>query len=718
MKKHEIIHLSKGGLVVDTSIGAIQLGAPPETIKDSLTMGRQVPELYIAPKNLFSHKKMLSIMDIEFPCNYNFFILKKMTVIFCTKEQQNIIRDLLKEAIIGPDTLNLEIEYPGGANNKSFPKMLEEMRYFRQHPVHGNEFFLDDIAEFHVFDENNELNYKGMIIKLDEESNIIKISDKDSEFELPWDIDYSNTDHNDCADQEIFIPPSFGVTTLGSSHGFDPKGKTSGFIFWINGIGVMVDPPVDSAIWLIEQNVDPKMVNSVILTHCHSDHDSGVMQKVLLEGRVKLYTTSTIFNSFMRKASLLTGLSIIEIVELIDFIPVTINEPININGASVIFKYRLHSIPTIGFEVSFRGKNVVYTSDHFNDCVFFKKLHDKNILTDGRYEDLSSFDWNKDMIIHEAGVPPLHTPIDTLLKLPYEYKKNIYLVHTDKDKIPANSGLKISPTGLSNTIVIEKDHTIHGESIEILNILTHLDMFIGMPLDKGAEFLSIINYVKFKQGDCLIKQGENNRKFYIIIAGKGMIYEDGVPKAMISSGSYFGETSIIQDNLAHNTVIALTDIITISIEKQDFLLFISNTSLYEKLNKLGAIRKSGSWEVINSNIHFGTLTINQKNNLESLFTLNNSIENETVIEPNNYLDFSVFWNEGLAQIIDKDNNVIKEITKGSFIGNFNYLVGENKTDFSLISKGKGSYFTIESAAMMDFLKQNPKILLDLKDEKY
>jgi hypothetical protein len=27
------------------------------------------------------------------------------------------------------------------------------------------------------------------------------------------------------------------------SHGFDPKGSTSGYIFWVNGRGIMVDPP-------------------------------------------------------------------------------------------------------------------------------------------------------------------------------------------------------------------------------------------------------------------------------------------------------------------------------------------------------------------------------------------------------------------------------------------------------------------------------------------
>ena len=42
---------------------------------------------------------------------------------------------------------------------------------------------------------------------------------------------------------EAFDPPVFGLTMLGSSHGFDACGSTSGFILWINKKGIMIDPP-------------------------------------------------------------------------------------------------------------------------------------------------------------------------------------------------------------------------------------------------------------------------------------------------------------------------------------------------------------------------------------------------------------------------------------------------------------------------------------------
>lgn len=33
----------------------------------------------------------------------------------------------------------------------------------------------------------------------------------------------------------VFKVPTLGITVLGSSHGFDPHGSTSGMIIWVNG---------------------------------------------------------------------------------------------------------------------------------------------------------------------------------------------------------------------------------------------------------------------------------------------------------------------------------------------------------------------------------------------------------------------------------------------------------------------------------------------------
>lgn len=75
-----------------------------------------------------------------------------------------------------------------------------------------------------------------------------------------------------------FRPPAFGVTVLGSSHGFDPAGTTSGYILWINHRGIMIDPPPNSA---IIHGIPHSLIEAVIVTHCHADHDAGAFQKIL-----------------------------------------------------------------------------------------------------------------------------------------------------------------------------------------------------------------------------------------------------------------------------------------------------------------------------------------------------------------------------------------------------------------------------------------------------
>ena len=95
--------------------------------------------------------------------------------------------------------------------------------------------------------------------------------------------------------------PEFGVTCLGPSHGFDPKDNTSGFIIWVNRRGIMVDPPVNSTEWLRSANVNPKLIDHIILTHTHADHDAGTFQKILEEFPVTIHTTETVMDSFIRK---------------------------------------------------------------------------------------------------------------------------------------------------------------------------------------------------------------------------------------------------------------------------------------------------------------------------------------------------------------------------------------------------------------------------------
>jgi len=98
-----------------------------------------------------------------------------------------------------------------------------------------------------------------------------------------------------------FNPPDFGITFLGTGHGFDVKDATSGHIIWINGRGIMIDPPPFSSHALKYYGVSPNLIDKIIITHCHADHDAGALQKLLSGNKIELITTPTIMGSFIRK---------------------------------------------------------------------------------------------------------------------------------------------------------------------------------------------------------------------------------------------------------------------------------------------------------------------------------------------------------------------------------------------------------------------------------
>ena len=66
--------LPRGGVHVQTRYGAVQFGLPPETIKDSMSGGLEVPGIFVVPKDRFNLKYGTNTAEVEFPGYFNFFV--------------------------------------------------------------------------------------------------------------------------------------------------------------------------------------------------------------------------------------------------------------------------------------------------------------------------------------------------------------------------------------------------------------------------------------------------------------------------------------------------------------------------------------------------------------------------------------------------------------------------------------------------------------------
>jgi hypothetical protein len=77
------------------------------------------------------------------------------------------------------------------------------------------------------------------------------------------------------------------------------------------------------------------------------------------------------------------------------------------------------------------------------------------VLSKGRADELRYLPLQDcDVLLHEAGAPPIHTPLSVLQALPEHVKERLYVVHTSA--LPPDSGLRVAPTGTAGTIRLDK----------------------------------------------------------------------------------------------------------------------------------------------------------------------------------------------------------------------------------------------------------------------
>ena len=488
--KGVVTPLPRGGYLVDSPEGYIQFGAPPETIKDTMALPKSVPLVFVLPRALFDWRKGINLADLEFPIYYNFFIRKKKTHIICTRAQAGRLVRALQEALFGPVELSLSGDVFGAGQGGYLPDLRSELRYFR-----GTIRFRDVLSLGYLSDGKYTLG--SVHIKLDAAGDFqLDFAGKPAA-KVPGILECQPMYQIGQRLPEPFRPPLFGVTCLGPSHGFDPTSNTSGFIIWLNHTGIMIDPPINSTEWLEASNVNPKLIDSIILTHCHADHDAGTLQKILEEGKITVYSTKTVMKSFLQKYSSLTGEPVSYLLNLFDFRPVYIGKPVYMHGAKFRFYYTLHSIPAIGFTLDFQDQSFAYSSDHQGDPAVQRQLLEGKVIDEERFRQLQAFPWDRKVIYHESGIPPLHTPIAWLNSLPKRLQKKTVVYHIAAKDFPRETSLTLATFGIENTLFFKTRPPSYEQTYEVLEVLKRLDFLESLPVTKVQEFVSIVSESRF-----------------------------------------------------------------------------------------------------------------------------------------------------------------------------------------------------------------------------
>jgi len=699
-----LIELPRGGYLVQTPSGYVQFGSPPETIKDTMKLPGGVPEIFVLPEKMFNWIKGISIAEIEFPLYWNYFIRKKKTLIICREEQFSKMKKVLEVSVFGPETFSIGNDYSSNISHSLIPDILAEMNYFR------NDNKLSNMVQFGIF-KNNKFSHNDVSITIEADGDYKLFFKNNFISKVPGNIEYKSTYQIGERLTEPYLPPLFGVTCLGPSHGFDPEENTSGFIIWLNHQGIMIDPPVNSTEWLEDSNVSPKFIDSIILTHCHADHDAGTFQKILEEGKVTVYTTETVMMSFLEKYSALSDVSTDYLLSLFHFYPVKIGNPLYINGGKFEMFYTLHSIPTIGFRMEFQNQSFVYSSDHNNDPDLHNELLEKKIIHRSRYEELKNFPWDSKVIYHESGVPPLHTPINFMNTLPEYIQKRIVIYHIAKKDFPEKTFLTLAKFGMENTLYFETEAPLHEDAYQILSVFKRLDFMSDLPAWKAQELLDIVVIKKFRKGDKIIEKGTAGNEFFIIYSGNISVESEGLERDKIYGPyDYFGEVSLITGQKRAADIYAETDVVLFTIEKDKFLNFIVGTEFEKILRKVAATRSSETWNLLSINNFFKRCTPTQKTWLESIFVPQTIETPEILIREGEILHTLYLIRDGEIEVF-KNNKKISILGKGDFVGSLERLHKNLPAVYTFKNVKPVSLFSMRGTDLKFFIEKNPGLLM-------
>lgn len=626
-----------------------------------------VPSLFILPTSLFDIHNGISLAEVEFPLYYNFYVRGQKLRFICRPEQQRPLVRLLKEAVFGPSVFHLEREYQHGAATPGLPDLKAEGLFYKT--VQGRRQKLADLIAPIVCATGDSVTVDGVEITLleDDEVRFSRAGQTHAVVFQPLDPPVFSHDGS-----SHFQPPDFGITVLGAGHGFDVNSQTSGFILWIESRGLLVDPPVHTTQWMKARNLDQRLVEDILLTHCHADHDSGTLQKVMEEGRVRLHTTPTVMGSFVRKYRSLIGLDSRELQQLFDFQPLLVGTGINILGARFRFWYTLHPIPTLGFEAEYKGKRFAYSCDTLYDPTVFAALQGQGVMSEERQHALTDFPWDADLIFHEAGMPPVHTPIKVLAEQPEEVRERMFLTHVSPDIIGSETRLKVAPTGLEDTISLVPYAPVRDgaeRALSLLDILLHAEIFTECALSKSLEFLHIAQTVEVPAGQEVLAGDDWGSHFFLVSLGEVGIYREDKLVRTLRRYDFFGEMAIVLNTPRFATVRTLSDCELVTVVRSDFLKFIANTELPDLLKRVALNKMNDLWPVMKANRSLAPLSPFQRGQLLALLEARDCLAGEVLYSAGGLpLEFYLVA-EGRVRL-SAPNGSTREAGRGALLGRF------------------------------------------------
>lgn len=159
----------------------------------------------------------------------------------------------------------------------------------------------------------------------------------------------------------------------------------------------------------------------------------------------------------------------------------------------------------------------------------------------------------------------------------------------------------------------------------VAEMLRRVDLFKVLKEEERARLRREMVPKRFAKGEHVIEQGEKGNTFYLVGRGELSVRASGVEVSRLSRGNYFGEMSLLTGEPRTATVVALSDVVLLELDRPVFArLFDEHPELAPKLSGMLAHRRTQLNAAMTASGE--TLPVSEENHildrLKSIFRLN------------------------------------------------------------------------------------------------
>jgi len=455
-----------GAVLYSTSLGGVLIGCPPEVLKSLLSQHLPMPNQVVIPETMLRGHS--SQACLEFPFYHFLFIQQglaqgKKFKVLGHPETLDRLQETLRVTLLGP---SLEESLAAEAKMGLTPKLdaskveawVKEASFLALKGKDGHVLQVEELVEFIPFCVGDQVE---VFEAVDDQPSVTLKREGPDQFSCHANSDHFSCDlstdevqtpayeidHTPASAQEVASKEAVSIRVLGTSEGFDPMRPANGLLLRFGGKWLLWDCPSFAHVHLEKIGLSFSDLDGIVISHVHEDH-LEVAETLQPGKKTKIYSSPEIFESLLVKVMALLSCDYNTALSHYEFVPLYVDQPFDLFGATAEVFYSVHVIPALGLRLKVphgQGEtNILISGDQLSSAAV-ENLVNAGVMDAERKANVDQRFKNEayDAFIVDVGGGMIHGEPEDF----FERTDQVMYMHTGKNLADLPKGHRLLTSG-------------------------------------------------------------------------------------------------------------------------------------------------------------------------------------------------------------------------------------------------------------------------------